>query len=124
MTLSEKKQRIYAGDLTCNLPGPANTEMEEERLKNMLKILRIKASVIVKPEGIEIRTKDSLYFRSMREMIMGECAQVALVFLYMPPIPNKISDYRGFLDSLSQLTYSLPPILIVRGISPVMSTTI
>ena len=124
MSLSEKKQRIYAGDFTCNSPEPANTEMEEERLKNMLKILRIKASVIVKPEGIEIRTKDSLYFRSMREIIMGECAQVALVFLYMPPIPNKISDYRGFLDSLSQLTYNLPPTLIVRGISPVMSTTI
>ena len=74
-------------------------------------------------------TKD--YLRSANETVRKRSTETAVAFLYLPEPPRSSGGSGGaeaeaeaYLDSLATLTADWPPTLLVRGVSPVMSTTL
>ena len=102
-------------------PDSSEANEEEVKMRSMLEVLRIKAKVICKSTDYR---PSSDYIRAMNELLMAECSHTSVLFIYMPTLPVDKQDYSHYLESLNELTHNLPPTLIVRGISPVMSTTI
>ena len=50
-------------------------------------------------------------------------SETAVAFLYLPEPPPE-TEAEFYLDSLTALTDNWPPTLMVRGVSPVTSTTL
>ena len=96
---------------------------EEQKLKRMLDILRIKAKTDLLP-GNHKSEDEKEYMQEMNELVMSRSKDTAVVFLYMPCLPHDDSKYPEFLDLLTKLTNFWPPTIIVRGVSPVMTTTL
>lgn len=96
---------------------------EEQKLKRMLDMLRIKAKTELLPAS-QTYEEGKQYIQQMNELVMSRSKDTAVVFLYMPCLPHDDSKYPEFLDSLTTLTNYLPPTIIVRGVSPVMTTTL
>ena len=97
----------------------------------MLELLRINASTHVLnwvPEmecesaGVERLTLP--YLMSACETVRRRSSETAVTFLYVPIPPPSEADYTKYLDSLTTLTENWPPTLMVRGVSPVTSTTL
>ena len=95
---------------------------EEQKLKRMLDILRIKAKTDLLPGNH--KSEDEKDMQEMNELVMSRSKDTAVVFLYMPCLPHDDSKYPEFLDLLTKLTNFWPPTIIVRGVSPVMTTTL
>lgn len=99
----------------------------------MLELLRIKASTQVLnwvPEieaaavtsGIDRLTP--AYLKSACETVRRRSGETAVTFLYLPLPPPSEGHFHKYLDCLATLTENWPPTLIVRGVSPVTSTTL
>ena len=97
----------------------------------MLELLRSNASTHVlnwEPEmetqSIGVERLTPAYLMSACETVRRRSSETAVTFLYVPiPPPNK-ADYAKYLDCLTTLTENWPPTLMVRGVSPVTSTTL
>ena len=76
--------------------------------------------------------KTILYLKSACEMVRKRSSETAVIFLYLPKPPRiqnstKEEHYRkaeNYLTNLEELTNHWPPTLLVRGVSPVTSTTL
>ena len=86
----------------------------------------------VTEEKVESKTKE-LDLKSASEMVRIRSSETAVTFLYLPKPPrlqdskNKDSlkeEAEHYLTSLETLTNHWPPTLLVRGVSPVTSTTL
>ena len=55
--------------------------------------------------------------------IQKRSSETAVAFLYLPEPPPE-TEAEFYLDSLTALTDNWPPTLMVRGVSPVTSTTL
>ena len=140
---------------------------EENKLRNMLDILRIKAeshllhwnnyeqfnekqelvSAGESEENEQTRKKDfelkgstdrnvennlRAYLKSASEMVRLKSSKTAVIFLYLPKLPrlkcqkkeDNVAKAENYLENLEVLTNRWPPTLFVRGVSPVMSTTL
>ena len=53
-----------------------------------------------------------------------KCANTAVLFLSLPPIPEDSHQNERYLDQLDLLTRDLPPVLLVHGLHPVVTTHI
>jgi hypothetical protein len=100
----------------------------------MLELLRIKASTHVLnwvPESEPLASSNELnidrltpaYLKSACETVRRRSGETAVTFLYMP-MPPTSKNHDNYLDFLASLTNHWPPTLIVRGVSPVTSTTL
>ena len=83
----------------------------------------------------EIRKKQSrMYLRAACKMVRSRSSETAVTFLYLPEPPigsHDVSNEDGkaekadnYLTNLELLTNHWPPSLLVRGVSPVTSTTL
>ncbi len=103
-------------------------------LKQMLEMLRINASTHVlnwEPEASQENQGSSIadrlsvaYLMSACELVRRRSSETAVTFLYLPLPPAKSCDYAQYVDSLTTLTDNWPPTLLIRGVSPVTSTTL
>ena len=113
-----------------------HTDSEEE-LRHMLELLRIQATTHVLNWVPEMPTDDEVthdeapenrltaaYLMSACETVRRRSSETAVTFLYLPSPPTKERDYVKYLDSLTTLTDNWPPTLMIRGVSPVTSTTL
>ena len=140
---------------------------EENKLRNMLDILRIKAETHLlhwnsfeqfnekqevvsageSEENEQTREKDfelkgstdrngedilMAYLKLASEMVRLKSSKTAVIFLYLPKLPRlqcqkkeeNVAKAENYLENLEVLTHRWPPTLLVRGVSPVMSTTL
>ena len=72
------------------------------------------------------------YLKSACEMVRLRSSETAVTFLYLPKLPRldssskeeNVSKAENYLTNLDILTNHWPPTLLVRGVSPVTSTTL
>ena len=72
------------------------------------------------------------YLKSACEMVRLRSSETAVTFLYLPKLPSlksssqedNVSKAENYLTNLEILTNHWPPTLLVRGVSPVTSTTL
>lgn len=71
---------------------------------------------------------DTSFVRAVNQMIQRNSADTAVCFLNMPlppaPATSTDDDQEKYLTSLRMLTESLPPTLLVHGLSSVISTAL
>ena len=76
--------------------------------------------------------KTILYLQSACEMVRKRSSETAVTFLYLPKPPRIQNSTKedhntkaeNYLTNLEVLTNHWPPTLLVRGVSPVTSTTL
>ena len=99
----------------------------------MLELLRIRATTHVlnwvpdfEDEGSNLSSArlTPAYLKSAGETVRRRSSETAVTFLYLPIPPDRPTDYAKYLKSLTTLTEQWPPTLMVRGVSPVTSTTL
>ena len=65
------------------------------------------------------------FLKSACETVRRRSTETAVTFLYLPAPPSGKEEYFvKYLDALTSLTDNWPPTLMVRGVSPVTSTTL
>uniref|UniRef100_A0A0N5B3Q0 Solute carrier family 12 member 9 n=1 Tax=Strongyloides papillosus TaxID=174720 RepID=A0A0N5B3Q0_STREA len=112
-------------------------QYQENQLKLLLEQLRIKAKSIVVPwdhvlsqistshaELRNISCFPSNYVNAINEMIQRNSSDTAVCFLNLPQIPDDSSYDEAYLNALAALTEGLPPVLLVHGMSSVISTAL
>uniref|UniRef100_A0A915KWR9 Solute carrier family 12 member 9 n=1 Tax=Romanomermis culicivorax TaxID=13658 RepID=A0A915KWR9_ROMCU len=118
-------------------------QRKELQLKEMLGQLRIQAKSILLPWDHVIchvathRSTDDLtkmsetYLRSFNDLLQKNSGRSSVIFLNMPlpvinfaDLENFPSECETYLECLETLTNHLPPILLVHGISSVISTAL
>ena len=122
---------MSTGNSSSNNNAESGTE---EQLRHLLELLRIKASThvlswVLAPDdadagGIQRLTSAYHYLMSAGEIVRRRSSETAVTFLYLPLPPTKESDHAKYLQCLATLTENWPPTLMVRGVSPVTSTTL
>ena len=53
-----------------------------------------------------------------------KCTNTAVLFLALPRIPQAQHESERYLEQLNLLTQDLPPVLLVQGLHPVVTTNI
>ena len=53
-----------------------------------------------------------------------KCTNTAVLFLALPPPPQEQEESERYLERLNLLTQDLPPVLLVQGLHPVVTTSI
>uniref|UniRef100_U5ENZ6 Solute carrier family 12 member 9 n=1 Tax=Corethrella appendiculata TaxID=1370023 RepID=U5ENZ6_9DIPT len=73
--------------------------------------------------------RSKLYMQRVNQIIRDKSNQTAVTFMYLP-VPPKLTTIsykeksQHYLDLLTELTYDLPPTILVHGINAVTSTTL
>ena len=84
----------------------------KEKLKRMLELLRIRAEThVLQLQMKSTATLTSPYFKSISELVKRRSTETAVIFLYMPCLPDHPSQYPAYLDALTDLTNQWPPTL-------------
>ena len=97
------------------------THKRQLQLRQQLRQLRIKARIeIVCRPNIEEEIATSFQINHM--LLEHSSSNTAVVFLYLPLPPNERNH--EYMSALSTVTDSLPPTVLVHGISPVTSTNL
>ncbi|XP_006112150.2 solute carrier family 12 member 9 isoform X1 [Pelodiscus sinensis] len=124
----------------CVESGDRGWVGKEEKLKELLSKLRIKASIqtvtwdhVVALHGqrqaggepflnaAAQRVTDE-YLAAVNALVLKQGGQVAVRFLYLPRPPADTSLYERYLEQLEILTRDLGPTLLVHGLTPVTCT--
>lgn len=114
----------------CARAADMNIGSKEQELQKLLEVLRIKAETyvlvwdhiasLVEEEG-EVTQE---YLKEANEFIRLKCSETAVSFIYLPRPPLLASLHTEYLGRLETLTRDLPPTILVRGVSPVITTTL
>lgn len=112
-------------------------QRKEAQLKEMLGQLRIFAKSILLPwdhvichltqdhaAAMDITNLPESYLRSFNDLLQKNSGQSVVTFVNMPLPPNDEMKYEQYLKCLETITDHLPPILLVHGISSVISTAL
>jgi len=100
--------------------------IEKERiLKDMLENLRIRAQPYILRYEDELGNQENStdLIKNSNQFLKMKCEDTAVLFLYLPLPPNN-SDQENYLSQLDQLTDGLPPLLLVHGLRPVITTNL
>ncbi|XP_058450902.1 solute carrier family 12 member 9 [Malaya genurostris] len=105
-----------------------NKDMDFPRHRSILRQFTSKSdsNQIMTEENIN---RSKLYMQRINQIIRDKSNSTAVTFMYLPA-PPKLStvDYKEkchhYLDLLTELTYDLPPTILVHGINAVTSTTL
>ncbi|CAM5129549.1 unnamed protein product [Natator depressus] len=124
----------------CVESGDRGWVAKEEKLKELLGKLRIKAAIravawdhVVALHGprpaagepflnpAAHRVTDE-YLAAVNALVLQQGGQVAVRFLYLPRPPADTAAYERYLEQLEILTRDLGPTLLVHGLTPVTCT--
>ncbi|XP_029732627.2 solute carrier family 12 member 9 isoform X3 [Aedes albopictus] len=103
-------------------------DMDVSRHRNILKQFTSQSdsNQVMTEENVN---RSKLYMQRVNQIIRDKSNATAVTFMYLPA-PPKLStiDYKEkchhYLGLLTELTYDLPPTILVHGINSVMSTTL
>uniref|UniRef100_A0A672SWS6 Solute carrier family 12 member 9 n=1 Tax=Sinocyclocheilus grahami TaxID=75366 RepID=A0A672SWS6_SINGR len=101
----------------------------EQKLKHLLKELRMKAEICTVPWDSQVafpsntsRVSDE-YLQAVNKLILDQTLRPPAVrFLYLPRPPADTSRYHDYLNQLELLTRNLGPTLLIHGVTPVITT--
>merc|ERR1711892_1558535 len=98
---------------------------EEIIVKDMLENLRIRAQPYILRYEDELGNQENSIdlIKNSNQFLKMKCEDTAVLFLYLPLPPNN-SDQENYLSQLDQLTDGLPPLLLVHGLRPVITTNL
>jgi len=129
----QHKMRVFM----CVRATDHNIRSKETELKQLMKMLRIKAEtyVLMRDHLPEIEEADAHnsqsntivtdeYLSAVNELIRVNCAETAVTFIYLPRPPQDPNRHPLYLSMLDKMTRNLPPSLLVHGVSPVITTTL
>lgn len=126
---SKLKLRICVCDETRQSYFQLNASGQQvmDKLKNMLKKLRIAADIYPVPEWgsvIESHGSDmATYVTSFNNLIRQQTTETAVTFIYLPSPPQE-SNAASYYNNLEIISQNLPPTIFVHGVSTVTSTTL
>jgi len=105
------------------------TSNETPRNRSLLKNLTRNSENETSTMSEENLNRMKLYMQRINQMIRDNSNSTAVTFMYLPPPPNNSgSNFKAkcsnYLDLLSELTYDLPPTILVHGLSTVTSTSL
>uniref|UniRef100_A0A8C4YD37 Solute carrier family 12 member 9 n=1 Tax=Gopherus evgoodei TaxID=1825980 RepID=A0A8C4YD37_9SAUR len=124
----------------CVESGDRGWVAKEEKLKELLSKLRIKAAIravtwdhVVALHGQPLAAGEPFlnsaarqvtdeYLAAVNALVLQQGGQVAVRFLYLPRPPADTSMYERYLEQLEILTRDLGPTLLVHGLTPVTCT--
>ncbi|XP_050789216.1 solute carrier family 12 member 9 [Gopherus flavomarginatus] len=124
----------------CVESGDRGWVAKEEKLKELLSKLRIKAAIravtwdhVVALHGQRLAAGEPFlnsaarqvtdeYLAAVNTLVLQQGGQVAVRFLYLPRPPADTSMYERYLEQLEILTRDLGPTLLVHGLTPVTCT--
>uniref|UniRef100_A0A8C0G643 Solute carrier family 12 member 9 n=1 Tax=Chelonoidis abingdonii TaxID=106734 RepID=A0A8C0G643_CHEAB len=124
----------------CVESGDRGWVAKEEKLKELLSKLRIKAAIravtwdhVVALHGQRLAAGEPFlnsaacqvtdeYLAAVNALVLQQGGQVAVRFLYLPRPPADTSMYERYLEQLEILTRDLGPTLLVHGLTPVTCT--
>lgn len=106
----------------------SSTQSHSEKLKTLLKNLRIEAELF-HVEGwknvIETNGNDKeRYANSVNNLILQQTSETAVTFIYLPSPPADDAKLISFYENLETFSRNLPPTIFVHGVSTVTSTTL
>ncbi|KAM3834894.1 solute carrier family 12 member 9-like [Vipera latastei] len=141
MTRSWRRARLRLFLCVESCTGPQG---QEDKLRQLLKDLRIQAKVQIVPwdevvalhwhsrrqvsadGGLNaysnIASISDEYLTAVNRLILQQSATPTVRFLYLPRPPADTSLYPRYLEQLKILTHGLGPTLLVHGVSAVTST--
>uniref|UniRef100_A0A673CH27 Solute carrier family 12 member 9 n=1 Tax=Sphaeramia orbicularis TaxID=375764 RepID=A0A673CH27_9TELE len=107
--------------------------VNEETFRELLKKLRIRASIKIVPwdsvvqhhtqlEGESTLALSEDFLSAVNCLLMEHSSQAAVRFLYLPRPPAHHSQAQLYLSQLEAVTNSLGPTLLIHGITPVTYT--
>uniref|UniRef100_A0A5S6Q9U5 Solute carrier family 12 member 9 n=1 Tax=Trichuris muris TaxID=70415 RepID=A0A5S6Q9U5_TRIMR len=136
------KNRIMLRVFLC-VTSMQDMQRKEYQLKEMLSQLRIMAKSIILPwdhvichvnngnadggqlsKGADLNDMPLTFLKGFNELMRRNSGQSALVFLSLPPPPQDPNKAVKYLELLECVTDSLPPTLLIYGISSVISTAL
>ncbi|XP_069775964.1 solute carrier family 12 member 9 isoform X2 [Narcine bancroftii] len=141
MVVSWKGARLRI--FLCIESGDESWVKKEEKLRELLDKLRIKATIkIVAWDGVvglhwrrQVTTEESAgrpgrdsalvsddYLRAANNMVLEQGFHTAVRFLYLPRPPPDTSRSQRYLQQLDILTKDLGPTLLIHGLTPVTCT--
>ncbi|CAO1323663.1 unnamed protein product [Diamesa serratosioi] len=101
---------------------------ETPRNKTMLKNLTRNSDNESSTMTEEHLNRSKLYMQRINQMIRDNSNSTAVTFMYLPPPPNHSINFKtkcqNYLDLLNELTYDLPPTILVHGQNCVTSTAL
>jgi potassium/chloride transporter 9 len=101
---------------------------ETPRNRTLLRNLTRNSENDTSPMTEENLNRMKLYMQRINQIIRDHSNSTAVTFMYLPPPPNISMNFRtkcvNYLDLLSELTYDLPPTLLVHGLSTVTNTSL
>ena len=105
---------------------------ESARTKKYENVLRELRSKFNEENEKILNSEYHSYLKSASEMVRERSSETAVTFLYLPKPPrlnsankdDNLTKADNYLTNLEILTDHWPPTLLVRGVSPVTSTTL
>ena len=97
---------------------------KEKLLKELLEKLRIRGQphVLRYEDDLDKRENLSVLIQNSNQLLKMKSEDTAVIFLYLP-FPSD-SDHEQYLNNIDQLTDGLPPLLLVHGLRPVITTNL
>lgn len=128
----------------CIEAGDQGWIRKEEKLRELLTKLRIRATIKIVPWDAVVALHwhkqlspeeqeenfvnmnathiTNEYLRAVNELVITQAANTAVRFLYLPRPPADTSQYERYLEQLELMTRDLGPTLLIHGLTPVTCT--
>ncbi|KAI4465776.1 solute carrier family 12 cation cotransporter [Holotrichia oblita] len=105
-----------------------NLLSHSDKLRNLLKMLRISAELYCVSEWdqvLESQSNDTdSYLRRVNQLLSAHSTDTAVTFVYLPTPTIDDEAAPHYLSMLEFITENLPPTILVHGVSTVTSTTL
>jgi len=123
----------------CVKAADSDIAGKEADLTRLLELLRIKAQThvlvwdhltslleqeIVQGQDAAEPVISEEYLHEANQFIASRCKETAVSFIYLPRPPADPGLHVHYLHQLERLTATLPPTILVHGVSPVTTTTL
>ncbi|XP_033834167.1 solute carrier family 12 member 9 [Periophthalmus magnuspinnatus] len=105
--------------------GSQGWVVNEETFRELLKKLRIRASIKIVPWDSVVQHAQSLsedFLTAVNSMLIEHSLQAAVRFLYLPRPPAHPSQSQQYISQLEAVTNRLGPTLLIHGVTPVTYT--
>lgn len=112
--------------------GSQGWVVNEETFRELLKKLRIRASIKIVPwdsvvhhalpQGEHVQPLSEDFLTAVNSLLLEHSSQAAVRFLYLPRPPALLSQAQQYITQLETVTNRLGPTLLIHGVTPVTYT--